>query len=238
MMASMKRVGDDAERLTRRNMKQCVTEHIQTKCLSEPAFARQVMHPRKTMIRCFRYITRKAQEFAKQEMEDNDEKPIVRVCKASVSYRDSDNPKVSVWENARFFIKADGKSLDSENYYYSYASEKLTPWTKGMRPSFNRWAYYFEADTCGHIYTQNLDKVLKGTPWQYCQLRDYYLSRRETMAVTPYLREYLRHPALEYLVKLVRVIHTRTAVTLQQAQFVLTILRSALSVVFTSCLLQ
>ncbi len=45
MMASMKRVGDDAERLTRRNMKQCVTEHIQTKCLSEPEFARQVMHP-------------------------------------------------------------------------------------------------------------------------------------------------------------------------------------------------
>ena len=35
MIASMKRVGDDAERLTRRNMKQCVTEHIQTKCLSE-----------------------------------------------------------------------------------------------------------------------------------------------------------------------------------------------------------
>ena len=76
MMASMKRVGDDAERLTRRNMKQCVTEHIQTKCLSEPAFARQVMHPRKNMIRCFRYITRKAKEFAKQEMKDNDEKPI------------------------------------------------------------------------------------------------------------------------------------------------------------------
>lgn len=76
MIASMKRVGDDAERLTRRNMKQCVTEHIQTKCLSEPEFARQVMHPRKNMIRCFRYITRKAKEFAEQEMKDNDEKPI------------------------------------------------------------------------------------------------------------------------------------------------------------------
>lgn len=76
MMASMKRVGDDAERLTRRNMKQCVTEHIQTKCLSEPEFARQVMHPRKNMIRCFRYITRKAKAFAEQEMKDNDEKPI------------------------------------------------------------------------------------------------------------------------------------------------------------------
>lgn len=76
MIASMKRVGDDAERLTRRNMKQCVTEHIQTKCLSEPEFARQVMHPRKNMIRCFRYITRKAKEFAMQEIKDNDEKPI------------------------------------------------------------------------------------------------------------------------------------------------------------------
>lgn len=76
MMASMKRVGDDAERLTRRNMKQCVTEHIQTKCLDDPAFARQVMHPRKNMLRCFRYITRKAKAFAEQEMKDNDEKPI------------------------------------------------------------------------------------------------------------------------------------------------------------------
>lgn len=76
MMASMKRVGDDAERLTRRNMKQCVTEHVQTKCLDDPAFARQVMHPRKNMIHCFRYITRKARAFAQQEMKDNDEKPI------------------------------------------------------------------------------------------------------------------------------------------------------------------
>lgn len=76
MKASMKRVGDDAERLTRRNMKQCVTEYIQTKCLDDPAFARQVMHPRKNMIRCFRYITRKAKAFAEQEMKDNDEKPI------------------------------------------------------------------------------------------------------------------------------------------------------------------
>lgn len=62
-----------AERITRRNMKQCVTEVIQTRCLEDAVFARQVMHPRKTMIRCFRYITRKARDFVKQEMEDNDE---------------------------------------------------------------------------------------------------------------------------------------------------------------------
>ncbi len=73
--ASMKRVGDDAERLTRRNMKQCVTEMVQTYCLGDPSFARQVMHPRKNMINCFRYINRKAKEFVMQEMKDNDVKP-------------------------------------------------------------------------------------------------------------------------------------------------------------------
>ena len=135
-------------------------------------------------------------------LQKHGEELLVRVCKASVSYKNPYEPDVSVWENARFFIKTDGNSLDSDRYYYSYSAEKLTPWTKGMRPCFNRWAYYFEADTCGHIYTQNLAKVLQGTPWQYCQLKDYYLSHRETMAITPYLSEYLRHPALEYLVKL------------------------------------
>ncbi len=44
MMASMKRVGDDAERLTRRNMKQCVTEHI-VECSFEPTciFRRHIL---------------------------------------------------------------------------------------------------------------------------------------------------------------------------------------------------
>lgn len=60
MAASMKRVGDDSERLTRRNMKQCVTEYIQTLCLEDVAFARNVMHPRKNMVNCFRYIKRRA----------------------------------------------------------------------------------------------------------------------------------------------------------------------------------
>jgi hypothetical protein len=68
------KVGSDAERLTRRNMKICVTEHIQEKCMSNPGFARLVMHPRKNMINCFKYINRQAQEFLKQEMEDNGEK--------------------------------------------------------------------------------------------------------------------------------------------------------------------
>ena len=75
MMESMKRVSADTEKLTRRNMKDCVSEHIQTKCLDDPEFARLVMHPRKTMVHCFWYINRKAREFIQQEMKDNDIRP-------------------------------------------------------------------------------------------------------------------------------------------------------------------
>lgn len=73
--AAMKQVGAETEKLTRRNMKDCVAEYIQTLCLEDPGFARMVMHPRKNMIHCFHYINRKAKEFIQQEMEDNDIKP-------------------------------------------------------------------------------------------------------------------------------------------------------------------
>lgn len=71
MMASMQRIGEDTEKLTRRNMKEHVSEHIQTKCLTEPAFARLALHPQKSMINCFQYINRKAREFAEEEMKNH-----------------------------------------------------------------------------------------------------------------------------------------------------------------------
>lgn len=74
MANSVKRLGDMTERLTRRNMKICVTENIQTLCYEDLAFARLVMHPKKSMINCFKYINRKALEYLKQEMKDNGEK--------------------------------------------------------------------------------------------------------------------------------------------------------------------
>lgn len=75
MMESAKRVSMETERLTRRNMKECVSEHIQTMSFEDPVFARLILHPKKNMINCFRYINRKAKEFIMQEMEDNDIKP-------------------------------------------------------------------------------------------------------------------------------------------------------------------
>lgn len=69
--ASTKRISTDVERITRRNMKECVSEHIQDLCRKDPAFARLTMHPKKSMINCFRYINRKAKDFILQEMEEN-----------------------------------------------------------------------------------------------------------------------------------------------------------------------
>lgn len=73
--ASTERVRKDVERLTRRNMKECVSEHIQSACCENPAFARRTMHPKKSMAHCFQYINRKAREYIRQEMEDSGIKP-------------------------------------------------------------------------------------------------------------------------------------------------------------------
>lgn len=73
--ASTARISTEVERLTRRNMKECVAAHIQELCRKDTEFARRTMHPRKSMVKCFRYITRMAKEYVKQEMEDNDIKP-------------------------------------------------------------------------------------------------------------------------------------------------------------------
>ena len=68
---SVKRVAADTERLTRRNMKEAVAEHIQAKCREDAAFAMLVMDPVKSMVNCFQYINRRAQAYAEQEMKDN-----------------------------------------------------------------------------------------------------------------------------------------------------------------------
>lgn len=70
--ASLKRIRTDTERLTRRNMKECVAEHLAELCAKDAAFARAVIQPKKSMANCFRYINRKAKEYVEQERRDSD----------------------------------------------------------------------------------------------------------------------------------------------------------------------
>lgn len=76
IQAAKERIGKDTEKLTRRNMKDCVAHFIQEKCMESPEFARLAMQPKKTMIHCFQYINRMAYEFIKQEVKDNSMQPL------------------------------------------------------------------------------------------------------------------------------------------------------------------
>ena len=75
MEESSARVSKGFEQLTRRNMKDMVSEYVQTMCFSDPTFARNVMNPLKSMINCVKYINNKAREYIRKDMEDNDMKP-------------------------------------------------------------------------------------------------------------------------------------------------------------------
>lgn len=63
------------ERITRRNMKECVAGYIRELCQGDPAFARCVMYPKKSLANCFKYINRQAKEYLKREMEENGIEP-------------------------------------------------------------------------------------------------------------------------------------------------------------------
>lgn len=69
--ASTKRIQTEIERITRKNMKDCVAEHLAELCAKDPAFAHKVVQPGKTLVDCFSYINQQAQKFAEQERKDN-----------------------------------------------------------------------------------------------------------------------------------------------------------------------
>ena len=129
---------------------------------------------------------------------------VVRFIKSYYQYGDERKPYISVYENARTFLSwDDAGNISEERYYCSYSCrDRLTPWKPGSRPVYSRWQYNFEADQTGFLYEKNLDKVLKGSPWQYSQLKEFYLAEKEPLYAISYLVQYKRYPMLEYLVKL------------------------------------
>lgn len=73
--ASTKRIGTETEKITRRNMKESVSEYIQALCFEEADFARRTMNPKKTMIHCFQYINRKAWDYVQDEIKASGQTP-------------------------------------------------------------------------------------------------------------------------------------------------------------------
>jgi len=134
----------------------------------------------------------------------NNKELLVRIFKTNKSYRSSfREPRVSVWENARFFVCYQGdEKMNILPHYYAYGRGILTRWKKGFRPILNKWAVNFEPDLCGYLYHRNLDDVLAETAWEYSQMKQFYLKERNPLETLPYFHSYLRYPMIEYLIKL------------------------------------
>ena len=134
-----------------------------------------------------------------QQVEDG---IVVRICKAYVDFSDYKKPEMRVHENARIFYRVENGECVSKSFYYSYGYDSITNWRHGDRPERSFWYYTFEADLRGYVYPYNLDKELKGTPWQYSQLKEYCLHFHMPFYIRAYLHHYIKGPALEYLMKL------------------------------------
>lgn len=126
---------------------------------------------------------------------------LIRIVKAEYAYSDN-GIKTDVYENARIFAGlSDDGSFYTQPYYLSNSPGVITDWRHGYRPTFSAFQYCFAADTCGHVYCENLSGELAGTPWQYCPVEPFYQHFRTPMELSCFLREYLEHPRLEHLVK-------------------------------------
>lgn len=128
---------------------------------------------------------------------------VVRVMKVYCNYRKEEIPELSVYESTRIFVRRDayGKCL-VKPYHHSFECGDLTPWKEGYCPVMYIYQPNFNAEVCGHLYHRNLDEVLHGTPWQYSQLKQFYLFDKEPMATAPYLEALMEYPQLEMLFKM------------------------------------
>ncbi len=126
----------------------------------------------------------------------------VRILKIHADFGDYRNPVCNIFESARFLISYDGACYKEREFYWKYGVEAVTNWRKGPRPVLYRWYYHYNADNCAFLYPRNLSKELKGTPWQYCQVKEFDKHFCEALYLPSYLRAYSRYPVIEYLVKL------------------------------------
>lgn len=128
---------------------------------------------------------------------------IVRVVKVYQDFYKDAPAEMNCYEETRIIIcpQKDG-AFGEEVYHHSDDSAGITHWKKGYPPVTYLFQRNFNAETCGALYCKNLSRALEGTPWQYCQLREFYTGIHDELEVAPYLVTYRSVPAIEFLVKL------------------------------------
>lgn len=128
---------------------------------------------------------------------------LIRILKVYYTYRKEDVAEKSISEGIRIFFSADEMGRSHEDVFHFYFEPRdITPWKPDFPPIRYLYQENFYASTCGHLFCRDLDKELKGTPWQYSQLKAFYQADRTPLEVKPYLKKYLDYPQIEMLVKI------------------------------------
>lgn len=133
----------------------------------------------------------------------SDKELVIRIYKVYCHYYKTEISELNIYEATRIFVNSDspGKCTE-EPYHHSFDCGDLTPWKQGYCPVYYVYQQNFSAEVCGHLYHRNLDEVLSGTPWQYSQLKLFYLKEKTQMTTITYLRALTHTPKLEVLFKL------------------------------------
>ncbi len=127
---------------------------------------------------------------------------VIRIAKVYATFHNNRTWAYSIKECSRYLLSYENGQYTQQEFYWQYGSELITNWHKGARPVMSRYCYYFHADNCGCLYLKGIAKELKGTPWQYCQVKEFYNHFSEPLYLPSYLRAYSLQPVIEYLVKL------------------------------------
>ncbi|WFD11993.1 PcfJ domain-containing protein [Tepidibacter hydrothermalis] len=123
-----------------------------------------------------------------------DDNLIVRYFTGTKTYREHyKNPSISYRENIReIYSFNENTKLSVKRYEYA----------EFLQTGRVRWC-----DSSGRIqtqksylYTRNLKIALKGTKWQYSCIYDL-AKKMKYVCIDTFLNEYIKHPAIEYLIK-------------------------------------
>ncbi len=135
-----------------------------------------------------------------QKITDGSNGLVIRYFNITKDYQDYKNPKLNYHEARRDFFDSEGNfSIYSFDFFKS--TNELR-WVEGIREGgmFYRKDFDFGNTT---LYTRNLSRVIKNTPFEYSAIREY-IGNEKGIEFFPsiYLKYYLYFPALEYIVKL------------------------------------
>lgn len=118
---------------------------------------------------------------------------VVRYFHGSIEYMDHfRHPKLNYYEIVREIHSVENGKPKTKKYEMAiFRNTGEYRWCDDRGKVYTPKAY---------LYTRNLNSVLKGTKWQYSGLYDF-AKKIKVLRVHVYLRTYITHPAIEYLVK-------------------------------------